>query len=278
LELAQWLVSPSHPLTSRVMVNRIWRWHFGQGLVATPDNFGRLGERPTHPALLDWLALRFVESGWSLKEMHRLIMLSRTYQMSSEFNSLAAAADPEDRLYWRMPLRRLEAEEVRDALLATSGLLDKQMGGSLLHVANREFFFDHTSKDGTKYDSRRRSLYLPVVRNNLYDVFQLFDATDATVLEGNRASTVVAPQALFMLNSDLVHAASQNLASLALKEPNLDAAGRVRSIYLRACGRPATEAEAVRATAYIARSGGDEQAWTSFCHVVLAANEFIYLR
>jgi mono/diheme cytochrome c family protein len=281
LELAQWLVRKDHPLTARVMANRLWRWHFGQGLVNTPDNFGKLGERPSHPELLDWLSLRFVEGGWSLKKMHRLIMLSQTYQLSSEFNSAAAAADPENRLYWRMPLRRLEAEEVRDALLASSGLLDKTPAESLLHVANRAFLFDHTSKDGTKYDSVKRSIYLPVIRNNLYDVFQLFDATDATVLDGNRATTVVAPQALFMLNSDLVLAASKQLATEVIAKTASPPA-RIEDLYLRAYGRPPTAAEVSRAAAYVDKlhaAGKEESAvWASLCHVLFAANEFIYLR
>jgi hypothetical protein len=281
LELAQWITKDDHPLTARVMVNRIWRWHFGQGIVGSTDNFGQLGERPTHPELLDWLAARFVENGWSLKKLHRLIMLSQTYQQSSDFAPSAAGVDPENKLYWRMPLRRLEAEEIRDALLASSGLLDRSRGGSLLHVGNREFFFDHTSKDGTKYDSRRRSLYLPVVRNNLYDVFQLFDSTDATVLDGNRASTVVAPQALFMLNSDLVHDASKNLANEAISH-TASPPQRVEQLYLRTFGRPPTDAEITRVAAYVERlkaAGKDEQvAWSSLSHVLFSANEFIYLR
>jgi len=282
LELAQWLTKPDHPLTSRVMANRIWRWHFGQGLVSTPDNFGRLGEVPSHPALLDWLSRQFMQNGWSIKSMHRLLMLSQTYQMSSTFSAQGSAADPENRLYWRMPMRRLEAEEVRDAILTTSGLLDRTAGGSLLHVGNREFFFDHTSKDGTKYDSLRRSLYLPVVRNNLYDVFQLFDATDATVLDGNRASTVVAPQALFMMNSDLVLKASENLAKVVLAEDQPDAQ-RINQLYLRAYGRPASPAEIGRAQTYLTLTSEQnpqepQRAWSSLCHVLLAANEFVYLR
>ena len=281
LELANWLVRRDHPLTARIMVNRIWRWHFGQGLVSTTDNFGKLGERPSHPELLDWLATRFIDGGWSLKKMHRLIMLSQTYQQSSAFDAQGAAADPENRLYWRMPLRRLEAEEIRDALLASSGLLDRTPGTSLLHVGNREFLFDHTSKDGTKYDSRKRSLYLPVIRNNLYDVFQLFDATDATVLDGNRATTVVAPQALFMLNSDLVLAASKGLADSVMAETASPSA-RVEGLYLRTFGRPATAKEVERAMAHVERqrtAGKSEaEAWASFGHVLFSANEFIYLK
>jgi cytochrome c553 len=284
LELAQWLVRPDHPLTSRVMANRIWRWHFGQGLVPTTDNFGKLGEPPTHPALLDWLAMQLMERNWSLKEIHRLVMLSSTYRMSSEYEASAAATDPENRLYWRMPVRRLEAEELRDALLATSGLIDKQMGGSLLHVKNREFLFDHTSKDNTKYDSLKRAVYLPVIRNNLYDVFQLFDATDATVLDGNRASTVVAPQALFLMNGELVDKASQGLAKAILEQPEKSTEQRLHALYRRAFARSATETELARAQAFLQKVGGgdspeaERSAWTSLCHVLFAANEFMYLR
>jgi hypothetical protein len=286
LELAHWLTRPDHPLTSRVMVNRVWRWHFGHGLVRSTDNFGLLGDRPTHPELLDWLAHRFVESGWSLKDLHRLIMLSSTYQMGAGHDAKAAEIDPENRLLWRMNVRRLEAEAIRDAILAASGLLDRTPGGSMLHVANREFLFDHTSKDKTKYDSRRRSLYLPVIRNNLYDVFQLFDATDATVASGDRATTTVATQALFWLNSDLLSKASENLARELLAEKTLDDAGRIELLHRRAYGRPALPAEVARGAeavadlqSSLAGSGTSEKqrlrAWSLYCHVILAANEFV---
>ena len=205
LEAARWLVRPDHPLTARVMVNRIWRWHFGQGIVGTVDNFGVRGEVPANQALLDWLAHRFMENKWSIKAMHRLILLSSTYQMSSAGNKEAMAVDPENRLCWRAPVRRLQAEELRDSLLMVCGQLDRTMGGaSLAHVKNREHLFNHTSKDGTKYESRRRSLYLPLIRNHLYDVFQLFDFPDPAVSTGDRPTTTVGPQALFLMNSEWV--------------------------------------------------------------------------
>ena len=131
-ELAQWLTDPRHPLTARVLVNRFWRWHFGAGLVTTTDNFGLLGERPTHPELLDWLAKRFIADGWSLKALHRLILNSSTYQQSSSVSEKAAELDPENRLWSHFAVRRLDAEEVRDAMLFVSGQLDRTMGGSLL--------------------------------------------------------------------------------------------------------------------------------------------------
>ena len=128
LELAAWLTRPDHPLTARVMVNRLWLWHFGEGLVGSPDNFGRLGDRPVNLDLLDWLSRRFVASGWSIKAMHRLIMLSSTYQMSARFDPVAAQADPENRLHWRTAGARLDAEAIRDAILAVSGELDATDG------------------------------------------------------------------------------------------------------------------------------------------------------
>jgi hypothetical protein len=290
LQLAQWIIDPGHPLTSRVFVNRVWRWRFGQGLVASPDNFGLLGERPINQPLLDWLARRFVADGWSIKSLHRHMMLSSTYQMSGRFDEAGATADPENRLLWRFPQRRLAAEEIRDSLLGVSGRLDMSMGGSLLHVKNREFFFDHTSRDTTKYDSRRRSLYLPVVRNHLYDVFELFDFHDPSVLSGDRASSTIAPQALFMLNSDLVADACQQLAGELLAHSDLDDAGRIGLLYERAYGRPATNSERTRARAALgqleARLASAEpdvakrkqRAWALYVQAVLAASEFVYVK
>ncbi|MCO6458155.1 MAG: DUF1553 domain-containing protein [Pirellulaceae bacterium] len=293
-ELAEWLTDPGHPLTSRVIVNRVWRWHFGQGICRSTDNLGQLGTRPTHPELLDWLAVRFQRDGWSLKQLHRLIVLSSTYRTSSLAEPLARQKDPDNRLLARFPLRRLEAEAIRDALLFVSGKLDQRLGGSLLHVGNREFFFDHTSKDGTKYDSRQRSVYLPVVRNNLYDVFQLFDFADASVSNGDRSSTTIAPQALFMMNSPLVIEASAALADRLLSGEELSDDQRVEQLYRLAYGRGATAEEREQFAAELTQlidlvreeAGEDKmpeaaarrQAWQVMCQAVLAANEFIYLR
>jgi Protein of unknown function (DUF1553)/Protein of unknown function (DUF1549)/Planctomycete cytochrome C len=288
LELARWMTDPGHPLTGRVMINRIWRWHFGQGIVPTPDNFGALGGRPTNPPLLDWLSRRFVEGGWSVKAIHRLIMLSNTYQMGATFDPEAAEFDPENRLLWRFTPRRLEAEAIRDALLAVGGTLDPTMGGSLLQVENRAYFFDHTSKDGTKYDARRRSVYLPIVRNHLYDGFDLFDYPDPGVTNGDRATTTVAPQALFLMNSELVGQAARALASDLLASSAEDA-DRIRRLYLRALGREPKPAELTLTRAYLDRfarglasSEPDARerlllAWQSLCQTILASNEFIYI-
>jgi hypothetical protein len=290
LELARWLTDPKNPLTARVLVNRVWRWHFGTGLVRSVDNFGLLGEKPTHPELLDRLATDFVKDGWSLKKLHRRIMLTASYQMSSAHDPKAALADPDNRLLWRANVRRLEAEAVRDSLLAVGGLLDRAAGGpALAHVKNRDYLFDHTSKDQTNYASDRRSVYLPVIRNNLYDVFQLFDAPDPAVPNGDRASTTVPTQALFFMNSDLAARSADALAGRLLARPGLDDAGRVRLLFALAYGRPPSEEEVKRVTAgVVAFDAGfaDEadstkrrrKAWSAACQVVLAANEFIYVQ
>ena len=290
LELARSLVQPDHPLTARVMVNRIWRWHFGYGIVRSTDNFGTLGELPSDQHLLDWLALRFMEERWSIKAMHRIIMLSSTYQTSANADPKTKEADPENRLQGRANVRRLEVEAIRDAFLAVGGVLDRSAGGSMLHVKNREYLFDHTSKDTTNYDSRRRSLYLPVVRNNLYDVFQLFDYPDPAIPSGDRSTTTVAPQALFLMNSDWTMKNCDHLAESLLKEAGLDDAGRVRRLYLKAYGREATDVETAKALALVRDVDSAMQkrevnldrrrvqAWSSLCQVVVSANEFLYLQ
>jgi hypothetical protein len=166
-ELALWLSSDRNPLTARVIVNRVWRWHFGTGIVPSVDNFGLLGDKPTNPELLDWLASEFIRTGWSLKNLHRLILQSETYRQSTSQSPEAVLKDPSGKLFSRWIPRRMEAETIRDSMLDVSGKLDRTMGGSLLTVKNREYFFNHTSTDLTRYDSNRRTIYLPVVRNNL---------------------------------------------------------------------------------------------------------------
>ena len=284
-QLAEWLVDSQNPLTARVIVNRIWGWHFGQGIVRSTDNLGLLGEAPSHPMLLDWLARRFIEDGWSMKSLHRRILLSNTWQQSATVSPLSLRSDPENRLFSRAAIRRLEAEAVRDSLLFVSGRLDETMGGSLLTLKNRAYFFDHTSIDKTTYDSPRRSLYLPVVRNNVYDVFQLLDFPDPAVSSGNRSTTVVASQALLMLNSDLVMESASELARRLLAEAGSDNE-RLARLYRLAFGREPTERERTADREFLAKltPAGKQnetqrrEAWAALCHVTLAANEFIYVR
>ncbi|WP_417382552.1 DUF1553 domain-containing protein [Gimesia sp.] len=289
LQLAEWLTSGSHPLTARVMVNRIWRWHFGAGIVRTTDNFGKLGERPSHPELLDWLAVQFVEHGWSIKDMHRLIMLSATYQMSTEYNPEMAAVDPENRLLWRMNRRRLEAEAIRDSILAVSGKLDYEMGGSLLNVENRKYVTSTRNVDPVVYQTNRRSVYLPIIRSALYDVLQAFDFADPSVLSGNRVHTTVAPQALFMMNSKFIMQNTEDFAESILHETHLEGPAKVNRIYERIFGRSATENETTQALAYLKLYRGelavldlpaDQQelrAWQSLCRVLISSNEFLFV-
>ncbi|MCE9527066.1 MAG: DUF1549 domain-containing protein [Planctomycetales bacterium] len=196
LELAQWMTRAENPLTARVMVNRIWQWHFGEGIVRSVDNFGLLGEQPTHPELLDYLAKCFVDDGWSVKKMHRRLMRSAAYQRGGHLES-NGTIDPENRLLAHFSRRRLEAEEIRDSLLAVSDSLDCRMGGSQLGIENHKYVTSTANVDPVVYTGNRRSVYLPVVRSALYDVFQAFDFADPSVASGKRDSTTVAPQALF---------------------------------------------------------------------------------
>ncbi|MBX3112700.1 MAG: DUF1549 domain-containing protein [Fimbriimonadaceae bacterium] len=286
LELARWITSPQNALTARVFVNRVWRWRFGRGIVGSVDNFGMLGEQPSNPALLDWLATTFVDDDhWSLKKLQRRMMLSATYQMSGGYSEPAAKADGDNRLLWRFPRRRLEAEEIRDSIMAVSGLLDRTMGGTMLNLKPRSYVTDTNSADSIKYDSPRRAIYLPVVRAAVYDVYQAFDFGDPTVMNGDRPSTTIAPQALFMLNGPIVTKAAQSLASHALSEKDATDAQRVRSLYLTCYGRPATDWEVSNAQLYLARFQAAytlapdprHSAWQSLCKALLAANEFIYV-
>ncbi len=288
LELARWLTRADHPLTARVMVNRVWQGHFGEGLVRTPDNFGKLGQQPDNQPLLDWLALRFVESGWSIKTLHRRIMLSNAYRMSTTYSERGAAADPENRLLWRMNRRRLEAEEIRDAILATCGGIHGAMGGTLLTNKNHTYVTSTASANDVNYDNTRRSIYLPVVRSAVYEVFSAFDFADPSTMNGKRPATTVAPQALFMMNSPLVLRQTRDLAEELLRTATDDAALATLA-YRRVHGRAPSANETSRAIEFIARyqsglAGANVEpaeartrAWQALCRVLISSNEFMYL-
>jgi hypothetical protein len=283
LELARWLGSAENPLTARVMVNRIWQWHFGEGLTRTPNNFGKLGERPTHPELLDYLAARFVENGWSMKSMHRLIMLSNSYQMSSVVTPGQLEKDPENRLWSRFEARRLQVEEMRDALLALDGSLDLTMGGSLMEGQGGDNEFSDERKGLHPDNTKRRTVYLPIRRSNLPTLFSLFDFGDAGASNPQRTETNIAPQALYMMNSDFVAERARALASTLLADDELDDAGRIQQAYLLVLNRPVTPASTELALSYLSGfppAGGEDRrltAWTSLCRALIASNNFLYV-
>jgi hypothetical protein len=287
-ELADWLTRPDHPLTARVLVNRVWHWHFGLGLVRSTDNFGVLGDTPTHPDLLDWLAGRLIEDGWSIKALHRRLLLSAAYQRSAAFDPVAAERDPDNRLHWRWQRRRLHAEELRDSLLAVAGSLDRTMGGTLFQGNNRGYVPGYPNGVYDRYDFPRRSVYLPVVRSMLYDVFQWFDFPDPSTANGERASTTIAPQALFALNGQLMTDQALQFARSLVESDATDEA-RLHRAYARAFGRGPTAAEMDRARAFLQRLEAEWarqklpaaerplRVWQGLCRVLLAANEFVFL-
>jgi hypothetical protein len=276
LEMARWLTGPSHPLTARVFVNRVWRWHFGHGLVSTTENFGALGDRPSHPELLDYLARSFIESGWSLKELHRTILRSSVYRMSSYHpdHSRLATVDPENRLNWKFVQQRMSAEQLRDSILFVCGQLDLRLGGKTVPLRNRQFVFDHTSIDNTRYDSWRRAIYLPVIRNNLYSLFEQFDFPDPTMPTGSRSTTTVAPQALLLMNSDWVLRAAEQALFNVDHAPSSEA--KIQWLYRDILGRNATEIELERAIAFLSEANHD--AWLLLAQSIVISNEFVFIQ
>ena len=283
LELAEWIASPGNPLTARVMVNRIWQKHFGEGIVRTPSNFGKLGTPPTHPELLDWLASSFVEEGWSVKEMHRKIMLSNAYRMGSTTSATAAKNDPANQWLSHFNRRRLDVEELRDGMLAIDRSLDLSMGGTLQagFGTDRENSNSRLSIDPTS--SVRRMVYLPLRRANLPTLLNLFDFGDAVTSLGKRPVTNVAPQALFMMNSEFVAARAGNLAEQLLAERVWTETERAKHAYMAVLTREADAGEIDSALSYIgtytARFEGatPQEAWQSYCRILLASNDFIYV-
>ncbi|MCB1095385.1 MAG: PSD1 domain-containing protein [Verrucomicrobiae bacterium] len=274
LQLAQWIADPDNPLTARVMMNRLWRWHFGRGIVPSTDNFGRLGEAPTNQKLLDHLAVKFIESGWSIKAMHRYIMASETYRRSTQYDAASAEIDPSNTYLWRFDRRRLDAEEVRDSLLSISGLLDGQMFGQLL---TDEFGkYANKGKLSSYWQTRRRAVYLPIMRSGVYDAFVAFDFADPSMIDGDRKASTVAPQSLFMMNGPLVFDAAKALAGKA--SATSDA---LADLYQRILGRAPEAHERTAAEAFVSRypsdSGNGEDGLQALARVLLASNEFLYV-
>ncbi len=275
-ELADWLASPQNPLTARVYVNRVWAWLFGSGIVRTTDNFGTTGEAPSHPELLDYLATKFVEEGWSTKKLVREIVLSRTWQLASASPS---SADPDNRLFAHYPRRRLDAEQLRDTILATSGELRLDVLGPNINGAG-EIDANDTSAQNIEYKyeytDTRRSVYTPAFRNKRLELFEVFDFGDINATMGKRGTSNVAPQALYLLNNPFVIAQSRVAAERALASSATDEE-RITRAFLTTFGRPPSEKERAVSSAHIADSARRTEAWSQLYQSLFGCMDFRYL-
>jgi len=270
LELANAIASSENPLTARVMVNRVWQHHFGRGLVGTPDNFGKLGEPPTHPELLEYLTVKFLEQGWSIKSLHREIMLSATYQLSSDRNESNQQIDADNRYLWRMTRRRLDVEAWRDALLAVSGRLDGKLQGPSTNLADAS--------------NNRRTVYAFISRHELDNMLRLFDFPDANITASVRAETTVPQQQLFVLNSPFMIEQSKAFAARVLIEAADGLEDRIQHAYRLAFGRKASPGELKVGLEYLQAIDAPEQKdlnkldrWERYAQALLASNEFLYI-
>jgi hypothetical protein len=290
--LASWLTSPENPLTARVLVNRVWGWHFGQAIVRTPNDFGTQGEPPTHPELLDWLARDFMEHGWSLKHLHRRILLSRTYQMRSVAAGLGLKLDPENRLLWHFPRRRLEGEVIRDALLACAGSLNlKAFGPAVVPPLDRQELtglFDAKGKwpvTKDRAEHTRRSVYLLVRRTFTYPLFAAFDPPEAMTSCARRECTVVPAQALTLLNSPLAREQAAAFARRLERECGSESERLVARAWSLAFGRDITPSESEHALAFLerrtaaadARADAQAAALGELCLALFNASEFVFI-
>jgi hypothetical protein len=276
---AEWVTSPENPLTARVMVNRMWQHHFGEGIVRTPSNFGKMGEKPMQPELLDWLASEFVKKGWSMKAMHRLMMNSQLYQMVSDDNMADLQIDPENRYFWRMPRERVEAEVLRDEILAVSGKLDRTVGGpNILPFISPDIFqgSSHRTWAGKADDDPstwRRSLYVFSKRSIRYPLFEAYDQPNLINTCDRRNRSTIAPQALLLMNNNFVIQQAKYFAERLKKEAGPDTAAEVDRAFQLALNRPPTAAEKASSIAYIKASPAR---LTEFCQAMFDLNEFAY--
>jgi hypothetical protein len=275
--LALWLTSPDHPLLARVMVNRIWQGHFGQGLVRTPNDFGRQGDAPTHPELLDWLATEFVRSGWSIKQMHRLMLLSNTYRASSVASQDALTKDPDNRYLSHMSRRRLDGDALRDTVLAVAGSLNLKMGGvGIIPPLTKEEILAArmpdlwpTHPDASEHN--RRSIYLQMKRSLTLPLLQIFDAPDSASSCARRESSTVAPQALAMMNSEFTATQAQRFAERVRKEAGQTPTALVDAAWRIAFARTPADSERRTALAYLERNSLDR-----LCLLIFNMSEFLY--
>ena len=286
--LADWLASPKNPLTARVMVNRVWHYHFGRGIVRTPNDFGFQGAPPTHPELLDWLASEFAADGWRLKPLHKRIVMSSTYRMSSEADPEALAADPENDLLWRFDMRRLEAEEVRDAMLAVTGRLNPEMGGPGFYAKIPEAYLAGQSQPGAGWGDSppgqraRRSIYIHVKRSLITPILASFDLPETDFSCPARFATTQPTQALSTLNGDFLNEQARHLADRVRRDAGAEADDRVRRAIRLVLSRTPTQDEVARGVGFLddlrAEDGlGADRALELFCLMALNLNEFMYL-
>ncbi|HSH95227.1 MAG TPA: DUF1549 and DUF1553 domain-containing protein, partial [Roseimicrobium sp.] len=286
LELAEWIASPENPLTARVMVNRVWLHLFGRGIVASPNNFGVTGQAPTHPALLDQLSISFVENGWSVKKLVRELVLSHTYQLAATHNVAAHAVDPENTLYWRMSPRRLDAEAIRDAMLAAAGRLTlTPPKGS--EIAKYEGPVNVLQRFGaTQREHNYRSVYLPIVRDQVPEALAVFDFAEPSLVVGEREETSVPSQALYLLNNANVQRLSEAMADRLLQDAQAGP-DRAKLAFQLTFGRPPTATELKSSSEFfsrfatvgtnIERSADNRTALVAFCQALLGSAEFRYL-
>ncbi|MCC6511492.1 MAG: DUF1553 domain-containing protein [Pirellulaceae bacterium] len=289
LEFANWLTARASPLTARVMANRIWQYHFGKPLVATPSDFGFRGTPPTHPALLDWLAGEFIASRWSIKSMHRTIMLSKTYQLSTQADARNIEIDAGNTLYWRFDRRRLDAESLRDTILMLSGTLDLSRPGPHPFPEPAKWRFTaHHQFNAVSYPSDHRSVYLMVQRLHAHPYLSLFNGADPSLSTPSRDSSTVPLQALYLLNNLQVHQQATAFARQLLTQTE-DSSQRIQSAYLQVYGRRPTPVESEKCTKFVSHYAQllategqpadsiEPEAWASLARALMASNEFFYV-
>jgi hypothetical protein len=287
LSLANWITRPSNPLTARVFVNRVWKWHFGNGIVATPSDFGSRGESPTHPELLDWLASEFIKSGWSLKHLHRMIMSSKTYQLASNDQDQNMVSDPSNQYHWKFTRRPLDAESLRDSMLMVSGNLNRTIPTSHPFPPVDSWAFTIHNPFHAVYDSNHRSVYLMIQRNRRNSYLSLFDAADPNLSVAQRLPTTTPSQALFLMNSRLVYEQALTFAK-RIASVSGDVREKIRWAFEVTHGRipdSQTIDDAVDfVTTYRNRTSteadseaGELAAWSALARVLLTSNAFLYL-
>jgi hypothetical protein len=278
LELAQWITDPQNPLTARVLANRLWQYHFGRGLVATPNDFGKRGQPPTHPELLDFLAQRLVQGGWSLKAMHRTILLSRTWQLAS---TTEVPGDPTNALWSRAERQRLDAESIRDSMLFVSADLDFTNGGEHPFPSVNTWNFTQHNQFFARYDTRQRTVFQMQQRLRKHPFLALFDGPDPNSSTALRANSTTPLQSLFAMNDPFAHERAAKLAANLVKAAS-EEPKRVEAAFLTLYARPPAPEETAMATGYLERLASrkkmaPEQAWASLCRVLMSANEFFYV-